>query len=653
MVSPLLSSPLRIGSLELRNRLVATAHGSGVVSAGAAQPGDDDYWRRCAAGGAAMVVAGGTVVGSDSGNRTGNITDASRPDAVPGLRRRARAITDGGAVPVCQLVHLGRETLGAEIWEHPIAPSAIRSPREPVRARVMSDADIDRVIADFVLSSRHAAEAGFPAVELHAAHGYLLAQFLSPGSNTRRDAGTPAGRVAILHRLHVAITAACPGLAVGVRVSIDGAEEAGLDADGLCELLPLLNMFDYINVTAGVRTTYVRDMATAEPPLLPLLSRLRAATTRPLLVSQAFRTRPEIEGALAAGADLVGMARPFIADPDIAAKLLRGADTRIRPCVSCNEDCRSFTPVLLCSVNPALAPPGHSARPARPLRFGPPPSRPGRVAIVGAGPGGLEAALRLTPNHDVTLFDANRWIGGQLRTAAQAPNRTGWSALLRFYQDNIGGVRTELGHRVVPADLADFDEIIVATGATETETPGAMTATSVLTDPRQIWPGNRVVVVDDGFGYWPALGAVEAALTGGAGRVTVLTPGAAIAAGIPAESRVQLLRRLAGCPVDFVVQAVPVDIGRQGTGTVVRYRHILSGTVSELTCDRVVVAGERIAAEWRSFPERLTRARVQVIGDALVPRRVSHAVAEGYAAAETIVHGVRRASAQIGPGTPD
>lgn len=649
MIPPLLSTPLRIGGLELRNRLVATAHGSGVVSASTAQPGDDDYWRRCAAGGAAMVIAGGTVVGSDSGNRTGNITDASLPDAVPGLRRRAQAIVEGGAVPACQLVHLGRETLGAEIWEHPVAPSAVRSPREPVRARVLSDSDIDRVIADFVRSSRHAAEAGFAAVELHAAHGYLLAQFLSPITNIRADAATSAGRVAILHRLHAAITESCPGLVVGVRLSIDGAEEAGLDADGLCELLPLLDMFGYVNVTAGVRTTYVRDMATTEPPLLPLLDRLRAATTRPLLVSQAFRSRPEIEGALAAGADLVGMARPFVADPDFAAKLLRGEDSRIRPCVSCNEDCRSFTPVLLCTVNPVLAPPGHSARPARPLHFGRPRERVGRVAVVGAGPAGLEAALRLAPAHEVTLFDAQPRIGGQLRTAAQAPNRTGWSALLRYYQDNLDGVRIELGHRVSPADLADFDEVVVATGATETETETthAVTTTSVLTDPRQIRPGNHVVVVDDGFGYWPALGAVEAALTEGAGRVTVLVPGPAIAAGVPAESRVQLLRRLAGRPVDFVVQAASVGVHDDGPDTVVGYRNALSGEWRELACDRVVVAGERIAADWRPFPERLPQARVQVIGDALVPRRVSHAVAEGYAAAETIL-GSTRVPGQIG-----
>lgn len=637
MLSPHMSSPLRIGPLTLRNRLVATAHGSGVVSAGAAQPGDDDYWRRCAAGGAAVVIAGGTVVGRGSGNRTGNITDASDPAGLPGLGRRARAIAAEGAIPVCQLVHLGRETLGAEIWEHPVAPSDIRSPREPVRARVLSGDDIDEIVAAFVAGSRHAAEAGFAAVELHAAHGYLLAQFLSAASNTRPEATTVGGRAAILHRLHTAITAACPELVLGVRLSIDGAEEAGTDTDGLCELLPLLGMFDYVNVTVGVRTTYVRDMATAAPPLLPVLHRLRAATDRPLLVCQAFRTRADIEAALAAGADLVGMARPFIADPDFAAKLLRGDDSRIRPCVSCNEDCRSFTPVLLCSVNPALAPPGHSARPARPLRFGRAPDRMARVAIVGAGPAGLEAALRLAPARDVTLFEASRWVGGQLRIAAQAPNRTGWAALLRYYRDNLAGVSLELGYRVRPADLTDFDEVIVATGATETATPGTATTTAALIDPWQIWPGDRVVVVDDGFGYWPALGVVEAALAGGASQVTVLVPGPAVAASIPAESRVQLRQRLSGAPVDFVVEAAVSEISHEEPETVVTYRNLFSGRITRLTCDRVVVAGERRATDHGPFQRELPDVRVQVIGDTLVPRRVAHAVAEGCAAATAVI----------------
>ncbi|WP_067682638.1 oxidoreductase [Nocardia miyunensis] len=643
-----LSAPLQIGALRLVNRLVATAHGSGAVAGGLAQPGDDEYWRRCAGGGAAMVIAGGTVVSPESTNRIGNTTEAWRPEAVPGLSKRAAAIAQEGAIPVCQLVHLGRETLGAEIWGHPIAPSGIRSPREPVRARTMTEADIDRVVDDFVVSARHAAEAGFAAVELHAAHGYLLAQFLSAAANRRADAGTISGRVRILHRLHAAITDACAELVLGVRVSIDGAEEAGLDIDGLCELLPLLEMFDYINVTAGVRTTYVRDMATDVPPLLTHGARLRAATTRPLLLSQAFRSRDDIESALDAGADLVGMARPYIADPRIAEKLLRGEDAAIRPCVSCNEDCRTFTPALLCSVNPELGPGGSGDRPATPLRLGRRPGTGDRVAIIGAGPAGLEAALRLAPTHDVTLFEAGAHIGGQLRAAAQAPHRQGWARLLRFYQDNIGAATLRLEHSARPADLDGFGEIIIATGATEISAGGAFCATEVILDRDKIRPGSRVVVADDGFGYWSSVGVIESALASGATQVTVLVPGPAFAPSIPAEGRVQLRKRLVGRPVTFVVEAAPVEVTRAqdaAAETLVTYRNILSGSTSQLSCDQFVTVGERVARDWQPFARELPHARIQVIGDAAVPRRVAHAIAEGYAAARTITSSRRSITA--------
>ncbi|MBF4996947.1 FAD-dependent oxidoreductase [Nocardia sp. BSTN01] len=634
-----LSTPVQIGSLRLVNRLVATAHGSGAVAGGLALPGDDEYWRRCAAGGAAMVIAGGTVVSPESTTRIGNTTEAWRPEAVHGLRRRAAAIAQEGAIPVCQLVHLGRETLGAEIWGHPLAPSAIRSPREPVRPRMMTEADIDRVVDDFVVSARHAADAGFAAVELHAAHGYLLAQFLSAPTNHRADAGTISGRARILHRLHAALTDARPELALGVRVSIDGAEEAGMDIDGLCALLPLLEMFDYINVTVGVRTTYVRDMATDLPPLLTHGARLRAATTRPLLVSQAFRSRRDIESALDAGADLVGLARPFIADPQIAGKLLRGDDSAIRPCVSCNEDCRTFTPALLCSVNPELGPGGSGDRPAMPLRLGRRPGTGNRVAIVGAGPAGLEAALRLTPTHDVTLFEAGAHIGGQLRAAAHAPHRDGWARLLRFYQDNIGAATLRLEHTARPADLDGFDQIIIATGATEMSTAGACRATEAIVDRNRIRPGSRVVVADDGFGYWPAVGAIESALEAGAAEVTVLVPGPGFGTSLPMESRVQLRERLAGRPVTFIVEASPVETAPapdSTSETLVTYRNNLSGKRTRLVCDLFVTVGERIARDWQPFAQELPHARIQVIGDATVPRRVAHAIAEGYAAAQAI-----------------
>ena len=143
-----------------------------------------------------MAIVGGTVVAPESTVRRGNFAEAWRPEIVPGLRARASAIAGGGAVPVLQLVHLGRETLGAERYHPPVAPSAVRSPREPTAPRALTDAEVDAIIEAHVVSMRHALEAGFTGIELHAAHGYLLAQFLSPRTNRRAEAESVAGRAA-------------------------------------------------------------------------------------------------------------------------------------------------------------------------------------------------------------------------------------------------------------------------------------------------------------------------------------------------------------------------------------------------------------------------------------------------------------------------
>src|SRR5918992_3662155 len=192
------AEPFDLAHLELRNRLVGTAHGRGILADGLPLPEDAEYWRRLAAGGAAMLTVGGTVVAPDSTWRGRITTEAWRPEAVPGMAARAEAIRAEGAIAACQLVHLGRETTGAEQWFHPVAPSAVRSPREPTRPRPLTGGEVDSVVEAFRVSALNSVEAGFEVVELHAAHGYLLAQFLSAEANPGRDAGE---RLAIVARI--------------------------------------------------------------------------------------------------------------------------------------------------------------------------------------------------------------------------------------------------------------------------------------------------------------------------------------------------------------------------------------------------------------------------------------------------------------------
>ncbi len=367
-----LGDPLQLtASVRLANRIVATAHGGGDVQDGLPGPSDAPYWRGIAEGGAAMAIVGGTVVAPESTVRRGNFAEAWRPEIVPALRARASAIAGAGVVPVLQLVHLGRETLGAERYHAPVAPSAVRSPREPTAPRALTDAEIDAIIEAHVVSMRHALEAGFTGIELHAAHGYLLAQFLSPRTNRRADAGSVAGRAAPVLAILRALRELDPSALAGIRLSVGDVHDAGLDVGEIAELLTELEpAIDYLNLTVGMRSAYVRDMATETPPLLATARELRGLTSRPLLISHGFRGLPEMERALADGADLVGLARGLIADPELPRKFLAGRPETVRPCVACNEDCRAFDPTLLCSVNPSLAPPGRDRRPAAPLAFG-------------------------------------------------------------------------------------------------------------------------------------------------------------------------------------------------------------------------------------------------------------------------------------------
>ena len=630
------AEPFALAHLELRNRLVGTAHGRGIIADGLPLPEDAEYWRRRAAGGVAMLTVGGTVVAPESTWRRRITTEAWRPEAVPGMAARAEAIRAEGAVAACQLVHLGRETTGAEQWFPAVAPAAVRSPREPTRPRPLTGGEVDAVVEGFRVSAVHAVAAGFQVIELHAAHGYLLAQFLSAEANPDADAEE---RLAIVARVVRAIRASAPDVVMGVRLSM--GDEGGLTPD----LLPHVSeLVDYVNLTVGVRTTYVRDMGTEEPPLLSEVGRLRALVDRPLLISHAFRTPETIEAALDAGADLVGMARALIADPDMPRKLLGGREAEIRPCVACNEDCRAFDPVLLCSVNPELGPPGAERRPAAPLvvRRGAP--NGGRVAIVGAGPAGLECALTLADRRDVVLFDAREAIGGQLAVAGAAPNRHGWRALLDFYAHALEGVELRLGAPVRADDLAGFDEVVLAIGSTEElpELPGIERALPSSGAIGERLSGRSLLVVDDGFGWWPCASAVELGVGAGFETITVATPSAAFGGALPPEGRVQLLARLRGAPLD--VRPFTALDSLDENGAVLR--NTMSGAAGRVPADTVVVVGERVARDWRALvPDAAT---VRVIGDALVPRKASHAIAEGRAAGESIAHARPRAATILG-----
>ncbi|WP_328346657.1 FAD-dependent oxidoreductase [Streptomyces violaceus] len=635
-----LAAPFTLGGLTLRNRLVATAHATAAVSDGAPTETDAAYWRRLAQGGAGMVITGGTVVAPESTLPRRYLTEAWRPEIKDAVRRRAEAIADGGAVAVAQLVHLGRETLGAGTYYAPVSAAAVRSPREATAPRPLDAEEVRGVVDAFRISAANSVQAGFHGVELHAGHGYLLAQFLSRATNTREDAY--GDRIALLARVIDAIRTEIGELPIGVRVSVEPGEDSGLGLDDLTELLPRLCAaapFGYVNVTTGVRNTYVPGMATTRPPLLAFVAGLRSALALPLLVSQGFRSVADIERALDSGADLAGMARPFLADPDIARKVIAGDERSVRPCTGCNEGCRTFEPTGSCSVNPELGPPGAATRPAVPLLLTRPGGRSGPVAVLGAGPGGMECALTLARSGaEVTVFDTARQAGGQARLASLAPHRPGWQKFADYQREQLAdlGVRVVLGSSPGPDELGEYAEIVLATGAREASVsvPGelrTLTISDFLRRYADVVPDAPVVaVLDDGFGWWQGISAVESALAAGAREVTFITPGTGFATGLSPENRTQLMNRLTGAPLRVVTLSSVISTTADG----VFLRHVLDGRETSRAADVLVTVGERVPHRPDFSPA--AHQTVRAVGDCVVPRRIAHAVAEGRAAAEAL-----------------
>lgn len=648
---PLFATPLTIGDLTLRNRLVATAHGIAAVKNGMPLSEDAEYWERLSHGGASMIIAGGVQVAKESILRNRYLSEAYSDEAMPGFRARAAAMKSGGAVPVIQLGHLGAETLGANTVYPFVSPNQVKTPRDVAPARALGEDEVSNVVEAFAYSARNSVEAGFEVVELHGAHGYLIAQFMSSRMNTRKDryGGSPEARITLLVEIIERTRQLIPDTPLGLRVSVEN-DPGGLSLDDFKHILPMVQErapIDYLNLTYGNRGYYVRDMATPGPILLQQdTAELRDLLGVPLLLCSSFRQPHEIEQALQNGAaDLVGMARPFIADPDIANKFIAGLTDDVRPCVSCNQDCRSFDPTGLCTVNPNLAPQGEDVRPGEALLLTGPHRGGDKIAVVGAGPAGLECALTLAkeaPTSEVTVFDTNEDFGGAMRTASSAQHRQGWKALLRYYGAQLQkhGVILKLGRTITSeAELTGFDHVVWAIGADEdavelnTDIP-TFRSSDYLEQRSHDAEWSHIAVLDDGFGTWSSVSSVEEAFQRGAQRVTFITPGTSFAGSIPAESRLQLMERLH----DKALRIIPLHTVTSVLNGQLQLRHALTNEKQQENADVLIVVGTR---RQRELPAS-TMGSAWGIGDFLSPRQVSHAITEGRHAGRAVAAAMSR-----------
>jgi 2,4-dienoyl-CoA reductase (NADPH2) len=631
-----LFSPVTVGAHTLPNRLVATPAGTSIVRDGISQHGDHAHYERLAHGGVGLIIAGAMLADPGGMSRSRYLVEAFNEDAMPSMAKRAELVHTAGTKIFGQIAHLGRELLGTEAVRWPVAPSPVLSPRDAFPPRELDVDDIAGIVAHFARSARNLELCGYDGVELHAAHGYLPAQFLSRSVNRRTDAygGDLAGRYRFLRELIEAVRASCStGFALGVRLSAEEEIPDGIDTEETCriaELMAAQGGVDYVSVTHGVRGAYVKDGTHPDKVAVPSAARVKAASGLTTLVAQRIRDPHTAEDVLRAGsADLIGMARGLLADPDLPRKAREGRVAEIRTCLGINQDCRAFDEHIHCAVNAEVGRLDDVFRPSE---------TPSTVYVIGGGPGGLEAArVAAERGHSVVLLEREKTLGGQLNAASAAPHRGTLIDIVDHLTRELRRLKVDvnLGAEISLDDLADIageaSSVIIATGSVPvdapTQFPEAVTVESVLSGRIEPRADGSAVVYDECEGFWPAFSAVEKLAALGL-RTTFVTPVPGIGARIPHESLAPLLRRLDEAGVTLLPghRLVPDGAGVRAVAAV-------GGESRSLRADVLVWnAGRRVQDDLYRLGRHQVEMPMHVIGDAVSPRRIGHAILEGYRA---------------------
>jgi N-methyl-L-proline demethylase len=607
MTDPLLQ-PFQLKHLTLKNRIFSTAHEPAYSEGGRALGRYRLYHEEKAKGGLAMTMIGGsTVVARDSPQAFGNLL-AFDPDLVADFRELAQAVHAHDCAIMCQLTHLGRRTSWSRAdWLPVISASREREPAHRAFPKVMEDFDIARVVAAYGAAAARCREGGLDGVEIEA-YGHLFDSFLSPRTNSRTDeyGGSLDNRMrfglAVLGEMRRRTGA---DFIIGVRLAADEAAPGGIDlAEGLeiCRRLAESGLIDFLNVIVGTIDTdealshIIPLMGTPAGPNFSTVKKVKA-TLPDLPIFHAARVNDPATARhwIASGAvDMIGMTRAHMADPHIVAKMIRGEETRIRPCVGAGYciDRIYQGGEALCLHNPAT---GREETMPHVIAMSPGPKK--KIVIVGAGPAGLEAArVAAQRGHDVLVFEAANAAGGQVALAAKLARRREMIGITDWLMSEakLAGARFRFNQFAEASDiLAEHPDIVViATGGTPNTAPfaeGAELATStwdILSGQVPLAPD---ILLYDDEGSHESLSTAEF-IAGKGVKLEIVTPERMIGVDVGGLNYPAYYAALYRAGVTLTINQRVTGIAKDGNRLVAHLFNIYDKSRIERRADQIVVA---------------------------------------------------------------